>query len=185
MDANALVGLVVCTALANLLLLPSPSWREVALHGVLSALAITCTALAAALLRPLLALPAVAALPYPPEFLLVGLAAGVTAAVAALLTRWRSRLADTRWWLVASNGLLAAAALPLLQGHTSFAAGLLGAFALGAAFALVLLVLQGLQQRLQPQAAPHAFRGLPLALLNAGFVALAGLGLAALLQAPP
>lgn len=184
MDANALVGLFVCTALANRLLLDragvAATLRDTALHGVLTALVSTLAAAGAWLLRHAL-LPLLADLPHPPEFVLVLLIAATTAATALLLSRWRSALRRARWWLIATNAGGFAAGLLVLHSGAGLAASLLTGFGAGCAFAACLVLLHGLELRLQPADVPAAFRGLPIALLNAGLLALAGIGLAGLL----
>lgn len=183
MDADALIGLIIATALANRLLLAPlttaattslPALREFALHGVLVALVTTLAGAALwslhAALRPL-------ALLHPTGFLVLPCVAAATALSAVALVRWRASLAQARWWLIACT----AAVLNVAPGSATNAGALAGslwiAFALGAAFAACLLLLSGLESRLQPRDVPASFRGLPVLLLNAGLLALACLGL--------
>lgn len=182
MSGDGFVAALVAVALANRLLLapppaPLPALRAVALHGVLSALvatvAIIATATAQALLQPL-------ALVHPVAFLAVPLSALPTVLAAWLLPRWRPALHATDWRLVGAN----AVALVVISNASLGAdatALVQRAFMTAALFAVALVVLCGLEQRLQPASLPQAFRGLPIALLNAGLLALAGQGLAGLL----
>lgn len=184
MSGDGFVAALVAVALANRLLLaspptPLPPLRAVALHGVLSALvatvAIIAMATVQALLQPL-------ALVHPLAFLTIPLSAAPTALSAWLLPRWRPALRTSDWRLIGANAVaLVIIANPSPGGDA--AALVLRAFVIAALFALALLVLCGLEQRLQPAAVPQAFRGLPIALLNAGLLALAGQGLAGLLPA--
>lgn len=184
MDADALIGLIIATALANRLLLaplttaatPSPpALPEFALHGVLVALVTTLAAAALwslhAALRPLTLL-------HPSEFLVLPLVAATTALSAVALARWRAPLAQARWWLIACTAAVLSAAPGNATDPGTFAGSLWNAFALGGAFAACLLLLSGLESRLQPRDIPVPFRGLPVLLLNAGLLALACLGLA-------
>lgn len=184
MNGDGFVAALVAVALANRLLLAPPpavlpALRATALHGVVSALvatlAIVATAAVNASLEPLAPL-------YPHEFLAIPISALLTVLAAVLLPRWRAALRDTDWRLVGAN----AVALVVIGGARAApdaTALVLRAFATAALFAIALVVLCGLERRLQPAALPRAFRGVPIALLNAGLLALAGHGLAGLLPA--
>jgi electron transport complex protein RnfA len=186
MSQDGLVALFLATALGSNLvlgqgwaldrLLEPRALREAALHGVLSALVITLVSAGAWVLRTLLLQPF--ALENYASFGLILLVAGTTASVAFVLRRWRSGFAQTNWWLIATNAAVIGTAIRIQQNDTSLAASLLSGFASGCAFALALLLLCGLQRRLQPSRVPAAFRGLPIALLNAGLLGLAWSGLA-------
>ncbi len=182
MNGDGFVASLVAVALANRLLLAPPpaalpGLRAVALHSVVSALvatlAIIATAVVNASLEPL-------ALLHPHEFLAIPVSALLTVLAAWLLPRWRVALRDTDWRLVGSNAValvvIGTANAPLYA--TAF---VLRAFATASMFALALVVLCGLEQRVTSAALPRAFRGVPIALLNAGLLALAGQGLAGLL----
>lgn len=184
MEADALIGLIIATSLANRLLLAPltaaaasspPALREFALHGVLVALV---TTLAAAALWPLHAALHPLALLHPDGFLVLPLAAAATALSAVVLARWRAPLAQARWWLIACTAAVLSAVPGSAAAPGTFAGRVWNAFALGAAFTACLLLLTGLESRLQPRDIPVPFRGLPVLLLNAGLLALACLGLA-------
>lgn len=184
MDADALTGLIIATALANRLLLAplttsanvSPlALREIALHGVLVALVST---LAGASLWWLHAALSPFDLLHPTGFLVLPLVTAATALSAVALARWRAPLAQARWWLIACTAAVLNVAPDSAADPGDFAGSLWNAFALGAAFAVCLLLLSGLESRLQPRDVPVPFRGLPVLLLNAGLLALACLGLA-------
>lgn len=190
MDQDGLGALFLATALGNSLIL-GQGWaldrllepralREAALHGLLTALVTTLAAAGAWLLRALLLQPF--GLELYAGFTLILLVAAVTAAVATALRRWRAGFAATNWWLIATNAGVIGTALQVQQSDAGLAASLLIGFGGGCAFALALLLLCGLQRRLQPAQIPAAFRGLPIALLNAGLLALAWSGLAGLGQ---
>lgn len=174
MDGGALVTAIVAVALANQLLLAGTdssdrALRELALHGTLVALVTTATTAVNSLLQPWLQSMAA---PYPTDFMALPLAAAATALAAITLPRWRAGLRESRWPLIAAD----ATALSQIAGtsaDTATAALLRGA-TIGAAFALALAALAALRWRLQPARVPHAFRGTPIALLNAAFLALAG-----------
>lgn len=183
MNGDAFIASLVAVALANRLLLAPlpralPPLRTIALHGVVSALVATAAIVFAtavqALLEPL-------ALRYPQAFLALPLSALLTVLAAVLLPRWRAALRDADWRLVGANAVI----LVFIAGTKADAAAIVvqRAFATAALFALALVALCALEQRLQPAQVPKAFRGLPIALLNAGLLALAGQGLAGLLPA--
>lgn len=174
MDGGALVTAIVAVALANQLLLAGElpgndrALRALALHGVLVALVTSATSTVNALLQP--GLQTMAA-PYPTDFVAIPLAAASTLLAATALPRWRAGLRDARWPLIAASAL----ALSLVAGATTDdpTAALLRGTAVGAAFTLALVALATLHGRLQPARVPQAFRGTPIALLNAAFIALA------------
>ena len=184
MDADALIGLIIATALANRLLIapltPSATaspqaLRAFALHGVLVALVTTLAGAAEwslqAFLHPL-------ALLHSTGFLVLPLTAAVAALCAVALTRWRAPFAQSRWWLIACSAVVLNLISAAAAESATFATQLWNAFATGAAFAACLLLLFGLESRLQPRDLPAPFRGLPVLLLNAGLLALACHGLA-------
>lgn len=190
MGQDGLAALFLATALGNNLIL-GQGWaldrllepralREAALHGVLTALVMTVAAAGAWLLRTLLLQRF--GLELYAGFALILLVAASTAAVAMLLSRWRSGFASVNWWLIATNAAVIGTAVQVQQSDTGLAASLLIGFGSGCAFTLALLLLCGLQRRLQPAQIPAAFRGLPIALLNAGLLALAWSGLTGLGQ---
>ncbi|HSX59976.1 MAG TPA: hypothetical protein VLF18_07250 [Tahibacter sp.] len=180
MHGDALVAAIVAVALANRLLLAAPGTalpplRAIALHGVLAALVATVTTLATAALHDTLA-PRIA--PYPAGFLVVPVGAASTALAAVLLPRWRTSLRDTDWRLLGADAI----ALTVIAGFTGgdTASTLLRGFACASAFAFALVVLCALERRLQHGSIPDAFRGLPIQLLNAGMLVLAGSGIVGL-----
>lgn len=190
MGQDGLAALFLATALGNNLIL-GQGWAldrllepralgEAALHGVLTALVMTLTAGGAWLLRSSLLQPF--GLELYASFGLILLVAATTGAVATLLRRWRGGFAEVNWWLIATNAGVIGSAIQVQQSSGDLAASLLTGFGAGCAFALALLLLCGLQRRLQPARVPAAFRGLPIALLNAGLLALAWSGLAGLGQ---
>jgi electron transport complex protein RnfA len=188
-NGDGFVTVIVAVALANRLLLAPPpaalpalravALHAVALHGVISALvatlAIIATAAVNAALEPL-------ALLHPHEFLAIPVSAVLTVLAARLLPRWRGALRDTDWRLVGANAV-ALVVVGTANTPLDATALLLRAFATASMFALALVVLCALEQRTASTALPHAFRGVPIALLNAGLLALAGQGLAGLLPA--
>jgi electron transport complex protein RnfA len=153
---------------------PSSSLRELAVHGVLSALVVCVTIVAVWLAQQALA---PLALLQSTAFLMLPLAAAATALTAVATTRWRPALRAAAWPLIAANAVAIAVLMPAAT-TSDLATALLRSFLAGAGFALVLLALATLDARLQPRVAPAAFRGLPLSLLNAGLLALAAQGLA-------
>lgn len=180
MNGDAFVVAIVAVALANRLLLAPlpralPPLRAVALHGVLTALVATATIVVTQLVHGALA---PLALVHPMAFIAVPLGALLTALAAWLLPRWRAVLRDQSWRLIGATAItLAFIAPPALDASRL----LLQAFTTGAAFAFALVILVALEARTQPSVIPTAFRGLPIALLNAGLLALAGHGLNGLL----
>ena len=190
MGQDGLAALFLATALGNNLIL-GQGWaldrllepralRDAALHGVLTSLVMTLAAAGAWLLRTALLQPF--ALDLYVGFALILLVAAVTAAVATALRRWRAGFAAVNWWLIATNAGVIGTAVQIQQSDAGLAASLLIGFGSGCAFTLALLLLCGLQRRLQPAQIPAAFRGLPIALLNAGLLALAWSGLTGLGQ---
>ncbi|MCQ4164976.1 Rnf-Nqr domain containing protein [Tahibacter harae] len=190
MGQDGLAALFLATALGNSLIL-GQGWaldrllepralREAALHGVLTALVMTLAAAGAWLLRTLLLQPF--GLELYAGFALVLLVAAATAAAASALRRWRAGFAATNWWLIATNAGVIGTTVQVQQSDTGLAASLVIGFGSGCAFTLALLLLCGLQRRLQPAQVPAAFRGLPIALLNTGLLALAWSGLTGLGQ---
>ncbi len=115
-------------------------------------------------------------------FLVLPLTAAVTALSAVALTRWRAPFAQSRWWLIACSAVVLNLTSATAAESAAFAAHLWNAFAAGTAFAACLLLLFGLESRLQPRDLPAAFRGLPVLLLNAGLLALACHGLAGIVD---
>lgn len=152
---------------------PSSSLRELAVHGVLSALVVCVTTVTVWLVQQALApLP----LLHSTDFLVLPLAAAATWLSAYATTRWRDVLRASAWPLIAVNAVAIAVLMPA-AASTDLATALLRSFLAGIGFALALLALATLDARLQPREAPAAFRGLPLSLLNAGLLALAAQGL--------
>jgi len=153
---------------------PSSSLRELAVHGVLSALVVCVTTVAVWLVQQALA---PLALLHSTAFLVLPLAAAATALTAYATTLWRDALRASAWPLIAANAVAIAVLMPA-AASTDLATTLLRSSLAGIGFALALLALAALDARLQPHEAPAAFRGLPLSLLNAGLLALAAQGLA-------
>lgn len=154
---------------------PTPSsLRDLAVHGVLSALVVCMTAVAVWLAQQALA---PLALLHSTAFLVLPLAAAATALTAFATTRWRDALRRSAWQLIAANAVAIVVLMPV-AATPDLATALLRSFLAGIGFTLALLALAGLDERLQPREAPAAFRGLPLSLLNAGLLALAAQGLA-------
>jgi Na+-translocating ferredoxin:NAD+ oxidoreductase subunit A len=189
MSPAELVALLIAAAFANSVALdPAPTGRseagnrpelrELALHGVLSALVGSAAAAANWLLWQLLLQPR--ELQLYAGFATVLLAAGSTILAAWALPRWRPALARAQWWLVAANALVISAALGGRIQQYTFPHYLLAATAAGAGLGVALLLLAGLDRRLQQREVPAAFAGLPIRLLNAGLLALACTGLAGL-----
>lgn len=204
MDGGALIASLVALALANRVLLgtaattpavlspqrdaaapksasslmadeaPATSLRDLAVHGVLSALVVCLTAIAGWAVQQALA---PLALLQSTAFLVLPLAAAMTALTASAVTRWRAPLQAAAWPLIAMNAVAVAVLVPAAAAP-DLATALLRSFLAGAGFTLALLALATLDARLQPREAPAAFRGLPLSLLNAGLLALAAQGLA-------
>ncbi|MBN8741777.1 MAG: hypothetical protein BGP24_16910 [Lysobacterales bacterium 69-70] len=204
MDGGALIASLVALALANRVLLgtaattpavrssqrdvaapesasslkvaeaPATPLRDLAVHGVLSALVVCLTAVAGWTVQQALA---PLALLHSTAFLVLPLAAAVTALTAFATTRWRAALRDAAWPLIAANAVAIAVLVPAAM-TPDLATALLRGFLASAGFTLALLALAALDARLQPREAPAAFRGLPLSLLNAGLLALAAQGLA-------
>lgn len=190
MGQDGLAALFLATALGNNLIL-GQGWaldrllqpralHEAALHGVLSTLVMTLAAAGAWLLRTTLLQPF--GLELYAGFALILLVAATTAAIAVLLQRWRRGFGAVNWWLIATNAGVIGTAVQIQQSAAGLAASLVIGFGSGCAFTLALLLLCGLQRRLQPAQIPAAFRGLPIALLNAGLLALAWSGLTGLGQ---
>lgn len=188
MGAGELSALLLATALGNNLVLaqglgadrqlqPLPL-DEAARQGALTTLAAVLVAAAAWTVKHFLLVPFALGL-YTP-FLLVLLVAAVVAAIAWALPRWRPGYARTAWWLIACNSVVIAAALAVNGEDRGLAASVVLGLGYGAGFAVGLLLLNGLEQRLQPCGVPAAFRGLPLRLLNAGLLLLALSGFARL-----
>ncbi len=150
------------------------SLRDLAVHGVLSALVVCVTTVAVWLVQQALA---PLALLHSTAFLVLPLAAAATALTAFATTRWRDALRTSAWPLIAANAVAIVVLMPA-AATPDLATALLRSFLAGAGFTLALLALYGLDARLQPREAPAAFRGLPLSLLNAGLLALAAQGLA-------
>ncbi|TDR44075.1 electron transport complex protein RnfA [Tahibacter aquaticus] len=185
MGLGELTGLLLATALGNSLVLaqglgadrllqPVPL-ADAARHGTLTALVGVIVAGLAWLLQHFFLAPFALDL-YAP-FALVLLVPAVTALVAQTLQRWRPGYAATQWLLIACNSAVIAGAIAVQGQDRGFGASLIVGLAYGGGFAACLLLLSGLEQRLQPQGAPAAFRGLPLRLLNAGLLLLACAGL--------
>lgn len=204
MDGGALIASLVALALANRVLLgtaaatpavlssqrdvaapesassliiaeaPATPLRDLAVHGVLSALVVCLTAVAGWTVQQALA---PLALLHSTAFLVLPLAAAMTALTAFAMTRWRAPLEAAAWPLIAMNAVAIAVLVPA-AATPDLATALLRSFVAGAGFTLALLALSALDARLQPREAPAAFRGLPLSLLNASLLALAAQGLA-------
>jgi len=153
---------------------PLSSLRELAVHGVLSALVACVTTVAVWLVQQALA---PLALLHSTAFLVLPLAATMTALTAYATTRWRNTLSAAAWPLIAANAVAIVVLIPA-AATLDLATALLRSFLAGTGFTLALLALATLDARLQPREAPVAFRGLPLSLLNAGLLALAAQGLA-------
>ncbi|WP_257388447.1 Rnf-Nqr domain containing protein [Tahibacter caeni] len=152
----------------------TPTLRDLAVHGVLSALVVCLTAIASWIVQQALA---PLALLHSTAFLALPLAAAAAALTAFVTTRWRAPLRDAAWPLIAANAVAIAVLVPA-AATPDLATALLRSFLAGAGFTLDLLALAALDARLQPREAPAAFHGLPLSLLNAGLLTLAAQGLA-------
>lgn len=185
MGLGELTGLLLATALGNSLVLaqglgadrllqPLPL-ADAARHGTLTALVGVIVAGLAWLLQQWIFAPFALEL-YAP-FALVLLVAAVTALAAWVVPRWRPGYAGTHWLLIACNSSVLAGAIAVQGVERGFGASLMIGLAYGGGFAICLILLSGMEQRVQTQAVPAAFRGLPLRLLNAGLLLLACAGL--------
>ena len=107
-----------------------------------------------------------------PSYLLV-LAGAALALVLAYVLRLVARKPMGLWLgLIALN--IAGLSLGLLRVETESTLSLiLTALGVGLGFAAALFLLDGVQNRLEPEHMPKAFRGLPIQLLVAGILALA------------
>lgn len=117
---------------------------------------------------------------------LVLVVAAATALVAQLVARAFAPLEAIMqgcWLAVAGNAVIGGALIALRPGR-GYAATLLVAFGSGAGYVLVLTMLAAMRRRLTTDDVPHAFRGVPLDLLTAGFMALAFMGFAGVAPAP-
>lgn len=186
MGAGELSALLLATALGNNLVLaqglgadrqlqPLPL-IDAARQGALTMLAAVLVAAAAWAMQHFLLVPFALNL-YAP-FATVLLVAAVVALIACVLPHWRPGYADTNWWLIACNSVVIGAALAVQGEDRGLAASIVLGLGYGAGFAAGLLLLNGLEQRLQPRGVPAAFRGLPVRLLNAGLLLLAVSGFA-------
>lgn len=152
--------------------------------GTLCALAVT---LVAALYQPLARV-----LPFGDLVALQGAAlvlvvAAAVALVAQLVARAFAPLEaimQGRWLAVAGNAAVIGGALIALRPGRGYAATLVVAFGSGAGYALVLTMLAAMRRRFAHDDVPLAFRGAPLDLLTAGFMALAFMGFAGVAPAP-
>lgn len=109
--------------------------------------------------------------------LLVGALAQAADRLPSVLTPARRDTMDHTAWLVTINGALLALALPELQPMNSMIASLAFGAAAGSGFALTFLVFTLLLERIESSDVPRAFRGAPIALVTAGLMALALVGL--------
>ncbi|HEX4881894.1 MAG TPA: Rnf-Nqr domain containing protein [Porticoccaceae bacterium] len=106
--------------------------------------------------------------------------------LAAALSELASRRLDARLHLALvrmrpltiANGAVLGTALLNAERASSLAAALANAVGVAFGFALVLVLLAGVRERLEAIAVPEAFRGAPIILLSAGLMALAFLGFA-------
>jgi electron transport complex protein RnfA len=73
----------------------------------------------------------------------------------------------------AINSAALGVVLIIRQGPSSAAEGLVAGVAAGAGYALVMVILGAIRQRLEVEQVPRAMRGLPLQLVSAGLLALA------------
>lgn len=113
-------------------------------------------------------------------------AAVLWVALAAALIELASRRIDARLHLALvrmrpltiANGAVLGTALLNAERASSLAAALANAVGVAFGFALVLVLLAGVRERLDAVAVPAAFRGAPITLLSAGLMALAFLGFA-------
>ena len=118
---------------------------------------------------------------------LVLVVAGVAALLAAATPRlWPPLAAIThgRWIALAANAAVIGAVLAALRPAHDYAAALILASGSGAGYTLVLAMFAAMRRRLDNPSVPAAFRGAPLELLTAGFMALAFLGFAGVAPAP-
>lgn len=188
MGAGELSALLLATALGNNLVLAQGlgadrqlqplALAEAARQGALTTLAAVLAAAAAWTVQHFLLVPFDLAL-YA-AFSAVLLVAAVVALLAFALPRWQPGYAGTNWWLIAGNSVVIGAALAVQGEDRGFAASVVLGLGYGAGFSAGLLLLNGLEQRLQPSGVPAAFRGLPLRLLNAGLLLLAVSGFSGL-----
>lgn len=151
--------------------------------GTLCALAMT---LVAALHWPLVRVLPFGELHALESVALILVVAAVTALVACAVVRAFAPLAHVmrgRWLAVAGNAAVIGGALIALRPDRGYAQTVVVAFASGAGYVLVLAMLAAMRRRLTTDDVPHAFRGVPLDLLTAGFMALAFMGFAGV--APP
>jgi len=107
----------------------------------------------------------------------------VAPAVRSALLRLRPALGERLHGgvpLVATNAAMLAAGLEGLGSHASWPGFLAHACASGAAFALLVVLLALLDERIETSDVPQSLRGAPIALLAAGVAALAIAGLSGL-----
>lgn len=188
MGAGELSALLLATALGNNLVLAQGLGAErqlqplplgqAARQGAVTTLAAALAAATMWTVQHFLLVPFGLAL-YA-NFTAVLLVAAVVGLIAWTLPRWRPGYADTHWWLIACNSVVIGAALGVNGEDRGLAASVVLGLGYGAGFGAGLLLLNGLEQRLQPRGVPAAFRGLPLRLLNAGLLLLAVSGFAGL-----
>ncbi len=96
--------------------------------------------------------------------------------VRLALRRWiprvEARLAPCRPW-ISVNCLILGLALVVSRRDYTLPQGLLAALAAGMGFVLVLLVLTAVRERLEIERIPRSLRGVPIALISAGLLAMA------------
>jgi electron transport complex protein RnfA len=192
---NEIVALVIGAALVNNAVLGAMLGLDRAraddavvfdsvVFGTLVALA---TTLAAAIFWPLARIVPFGDLVALAGTALVLVVAASTALVAQLVERAFAPLAPVmhgRWLAVAGNAAVIGGVLMALRPGRSYAQTLAVAFASGAGYVLVLAMLAAMRRRFAHDDVPLAFRGLPLDLLTAGFMALAFMGFAGVAPTP-
>lgn len=78
--------------------------------------------------------------------------------------------------LITTNCAVLGAALLNIQFGYGFGMAVLFGFSAGLSFTLALILFSGIRQRLEQNDIPACFRGLPIALITAGFISLAFMG---------
>ncbi|MDR2894871.1 MAG: electron transport complex subunit RsxA [Alistipes sp.] len=82
--------------------------------------------------------------------------------------------------LITTNCAVLGVAILLVQKQYSLMQSVTFAFATAIGFALAMVIFAGLRQRLEVDDVPRAFRGIPIALVTAGILAMAFLGFSGL-----
>lgn len=112
--------------------------------------------------------------------MLLALVAATVAQGMAMAVQRRADAAQRTlgpWLALLATGCALAGTMVLLPPHTTLLDTALRGFALALAFAAVLAATAAMRQRIEAADVPASLRGAPIALLNAGLLALACLGL--------